>query len=271
MMPDVPEDLPPPAVPPGVYDEGYYRTACAGFEAFEADGVDPLYPGMLAIAGFARGEVVVDIGTGRGELLRVALERGAARAIGVEYSADAVELARRTCPRAELLLADARAIPLEDGLADLVTLLDVAEHLAPDELERTLAEAHRLLKPGGRLLVHTFPTRTYYEVTYRLLRAGRRSWPRDPRNHWEHQMHVNEQTARGLRRSLRGFDEVRVWPGPMTHLGVLPSARAQRLVRAGASLPLTRRLCAADLFALARRGPGASDRRSARGAGARVS
>ena len=35
MMPDVPEGLPPPAVPPGVYDEGYYRTACAGFEAWE--------------------------------------------------------------------------------------------------------------------------------------------------------------------------------------------------------------------------------------------
>src|SRR3954470_1957794 len=244
MMPDVPEGLPPPAVPPGVYDEGYYRTACAGFEAFEGDGVDPLYPGMLAIAGLRAGEVVVDIGTGRGELLRVALEQGAARAIGVEYSPDALELARSS--GGELLLADARAIPLEDGLADLVTLLDVAEHLAPSELERTLAEAHRLLRPGGRLLVHTFPTRTYYEVTYRLLRAGRRSWPRDPRNHWEHQMHVNEQTAPGLRHALRGFDDVRVWPGPMVHDGVLRSERARRLVRAGATRPLTQWLCAAD-------------------------
>jgi SAM-dependent methyltransferase len=266
MMPDVPEGLPPPAVPPGVYDEGYYRTACAGFEAFEAEGVDPLYPGMLTIAGLAAGEVVVDVGTGRGELLRVALERGARRAIGVEYSPDALKLAERS--GGELLLADARAIPLEAGIADLVTLLDVAEHLAPDELERTLAEAHRLLRPGGRLLVHTFPTRTYYEVTYRLLRAGRRSWPRDPRNHWEHAMHVNEQTARGLRRALRDFGDVRVWPGPMTHLGVLPSERAQRLVRAGASRPLTRWLCAADLFALARRAPGASARGTARGGAA---
>ena len=267
-MPDVPEALPPPAVPPGVYDEGYYRTACAGFEAFEAQDVDPLYPGMLAIAGLRAGEVVVDIGTGRGELLRVALAQGAARAIGVEYSADALKLAESS--GGELLLADARAIPLEDGVADLVTLLDVAEHLAPDELERTLAEAHRLLRPGGRLLVHTFPTRTYYAVTYRLLRAGRRSWPRDPRNHWEHQMHVNEQTARGLRRALRAFDSVRVWPGPMTHSGVLPSARAQRLVERGARLPLTRWLCAADLFALARRAPGASGRgtpRDAKGPG----
>ena len=264
MMPDVPEGLPPPAVPPGVYDTGYYRTACGGFEAFEAKGVDPLYPGMLAIAGFQAGEVLVDIGTGRGELLRVALEQGAARAIGIEYSPDALELARSS--GGELLLADARAIPLEDGIADLVTLLDVAEHLAPDELDRTLAEAHRLLKPGGRLLVHTFPTRTYYEVTYRLLRAGRRSWPRDPRNHWEHQMHVNEQTLRGLRHALRGFEEVRVWPGPMTHTSVLPSPRLRRLVESLARRPLTRRLCAADLFALARRAPGASADGTPRGA-----
>src|SRR4051812_17611399 len=265
MMPDVPEALPPPAVPPGVYDEGYYRTACAGFEAFEGDGVDPLYPGMLAIAGLRPGEILVDIGTGRGELLRVALEQGAARAIGVEYSPDALELARSS--GGELLLADARAIPLADGIADLVTLLDVAEHLTPDELDRTLAEARRLLRPGGRLLVHTFPTRTYYEVTYRLLRFGRRSWPRDPRNGWEHQMHVNEQTARGLRRALVDFEEVRVWPGPMTHTGILPSPRARRAVGGMARRPLRRRLCAADLFALARRGPGASGRGAPRGAG----
>jgi SAM-dependent methyltransferase len=265
MMPDVDEPLPPPAVPPGVYDEGYYRTACAGFAAWEAAGVDPLYPGMLAIAGFRAGETLVDVGTGRGELLAVALAQGAARAIGIEYSPDALALAHRS--GGELLLADARAIPLGDGLADLVTLLDVAEHLAPDELARTLAEARRLLKPGGRLLVHTFPTRTYYEVTYRLLRAGRRSWPRDPRNHWEHAMHVNEQSARSLRRALRAFDEVRVWPGPMTHTAVLPSPRARRAVAALARRPLTRWLCAADLFALARRAPGASGHGRPRGAG----
>ena len=250
-MPDVPDPLPPPAVPPGLYDERYYRTACAGFAAWGDDTVDPLYAGMLALAGFRAGEVLVDIGTGRGELLAVALEQGAARAIGVEYSPDALELARRS--GGELLLADARAIPLEDGLADLVTLLDVAEHLAPPELERTLDEARRLLRPGGRLLVHTFPTRTYYEVTYRLLRAGRRSWPRDPRNDWERAMHVNELTARGLRRVLAArFGDVRVWPGPMTHVGVLPSERARRIVQALAARPGARRLCAADLFALAR-------------------
>src|SRR3954447_16871109 len=108
MMPDVP-DLPPPAVPPDIYDARYYRTACAGFEAFEDERVDPLYPGMLAIAGFRAGETLVDVGTGRGELLAVALEQGAARAIGVEYSPDAVELARKA--GAELLLADAAAAP----------------------------------------------------------------------------------------------------------------------------------------------------------------
>ena len=202
--------------------------------------------------------MLVDLGTGRGELLTAALQRGAARAVGVEYSPDAVALARASVhPRAEVLLADARAVPVDDGAADLVTLLDVVEHLSPEELARALGEARRLLRPGGRLFVHTFPTSTYYAVTYRLLRAafGRGSWPADPRNRLEHAMHVNEQSARRLRRALRaaGFARPKVWHGRWIHDGVLPDPRACRIVHALAARRLTRPLGAADLWALAHR------------------
>jgi SAM-dependent methyltransferase len=148
-------------------------------------------------------------------------------------------------------------VPLDGGCADLVTLLDVVEHLSPDELAAALGEAHRLLRPRGRLFLHTFPTSTYYAVTYRALRLalGRGAWPADPRNAFEHAMHVNEQSARRLRRALRasGFARPRVWHGAWVHDGVLPSARARRIVHALAARRLTRPLGAADLWALARR------------------
>jgi ubiquinone/menaquinone biosynthesis C-methylase UbiE len=225
-------------------------------------GVAGIYPGSLQRVGLRSGEVLVDIGTGRGELLAVAVEAGAARAIGVEYSAAAVELARRTidahgvADRAEVLLADARSIPLDDGLADVVTLLDVVEHLAPAELAGSLAEAHRLLRPGGRLLIHTFPTSTIRKV-YRLQRLAvpgrRRRWPVDPRHPLEVSMHVNEQTARRLGRAVRaaGF-EATPELGEWVWTDYVPASdeRAKRLYHRLAKLPLTRRFGVSNLWCL---------------------
>ncbi len=46
-------------------------------------------------------------------------------------------------------------LPFADGFFQAVTLLAVAEHLDPTALERLLAEAHRVLAPGGRLMLTT--------------------------------------------------------------------------------------------------------------------
>src|SRR5205085_622508 len=84
------------------------------------------------------------------------------------------------------------AVPPPASFADLLLFVDVVEHLAPAELDAALRESLRILRPGGRVHIHTFPTRTMYDVTYRLLRTvGRRHrWPADPRNEYERQMHV---------------------------------------------------------------------------------
>lgn len=258
--------LPDPVVPASAYDERYYLQACMGHEAWAADPGAPIrgtYAYALRRAGLRPGEVLVDIGTGRGELLALALQSGAARAIGLEYSEAAVALTHQTLSAqgvsAEVLLADARAVPLADGLADLVTLLDVVEHLSADELARALREARRILRPGGRILAHTFPNRLVYDVTYRLQRLavpGRRQrWPADPRSELERVMHVNEQTRGSLRRALRaaGFAEVHVAFGELVHDAIIPEADAgaRTLVHRMAAHRSTRPLGRADLWASA--------------------
>jgi len=149
-------------------------------------------------------------------------------------------------------------VPLPDGTADLVTLLDVVEHLAPAELDAALAEAHRLLRPGGRVLVHTMPNRAVYEVTYRVLRStlGRgKAWPADPRNEWEHAMHVNEQTVGSLRRAMRGagLRDVRVEVGQWVYTDFVDDPRAKRAYAAMCRVPGLRRIAAGNLWGEARR------------------
>ena len=257
-------DLPEPAVSPEEYDRDYYLECCAGAPEWrESEGrrASGLYSGMLSLAGLAAGESVVDIGTGRGELIAAAIELGADRATGVDYSPSAVELARHTLAargldgRAAVVLADARTIPLDDGGADLVTMLDVVEHLDRAELALALSEALRLLRPGGRLLVHTMPNRLVYDVTYRLQRAlwppRWSGWPKDPRRDVERTMHVNEQTLRSLTRTLAraGFVEVRGSYGQWLHTAFVPSERARRLYHRLAARRLTAPLGVIDLFA----------------------
>ena len=98
---------------------------------------------------------LLDIGCGRGRVLKLLASR-ANRAIGVDIDSGARDLAR-----AELLLArlpncslrqgDMYRLPFADRSFDTIVLDDVLA--GADRPVRVLEEAHRLLRPAGRLLV----------------------------------------------------------------------------------------------------------------------
>jgi predicted SAM-dependent methyltransferase len=152
-------------------------------------------------------------------------------------------------------MSDARAVPLAASAADLVTMLDVVEHLTASELDLVLQEALRVLRPGGRLFVHTMPNRAIYTVTYRLQRLMRPSrwsrWPRDPRNDYERRMHVNEQTLWSLRSALRraGSRHVAVELGGMVYRDFVPDPEARPLYARLARHRVTAPFGAGNLFA----------------------
>lgn len=92
-------------------------------------------------------KVVVDIGCGPGNLY--ATVGGSPKTlIGVDISPGALKMAQESgyIP----LLADAQSLPLADGCADLVVANATIHHC--DDMAKALAEAARVVKPGGMLV-----------------------------------------------------------------------------------------------------------------------
>jgi ubiquinone/menaquinone biosynthesis C-methylase UbiE len=96
---------------------------------------------------------VADLGTGTGQFAAT-IAPYVARVVAVDASAAMLAAARRRlAPRenVELRQGELETLPLGDGEADLAVLLLVLHYLA--EPAAALAEAARVVKPGGRLLV----------------------------------------------------------------------------------------------------------------------
>ena len=101
---------------------------------------------------------LVDIGTGTGRMIEL-LGPTAAQALGVDRSSEMLRLARVKLDKAgiadaSLRQADMYALPLDAGSADSVIIHQVLHYAqAP---AAAIAEAARVLRPGGRLLVVDF-------------------------------------------------------------------------------------------------------------------
>lgn len=99
---------------------------------------------------------LVDIGTGTGRMIEL-FGCDATHAIGIDRSPEMLRLARAKLDgqgQFELRQGDIAALPLADASADTVILHQVL-HFIPAP-EAALAEAARLLAPGGRILIADF-------------------------------------------------------------------------------------------------------------------
>jgi ArsR family transcriptional regulator len=99
---------------------------------------------------------LIDIGTGTGRMLELFAPR-AETALGIDRSSEMLRLARAKLvdvPNAELRQADLYALPLPDGGADTAIFHHVL-HFA-QQPGAAIAEAARVLGPGGRLLIADF-------------------------------------------------------------------------------------------------------------------
>jgi len=200
---------------------------------------------------------VLDVGCGRGEILRHCMRLGI-EAHGMDYAAVATQMSREVVaaetqraaaelqrpeneqprpPRPGVCQADAKTLPFPDNSFDRVLMFDVVEHLFPWELQQAFVDIGRVLKPGGRLVIHTAPNRWYDTYAYPWVRRVRTllgqgdDYPKDPRaiTPVNQDVHVNEQDLLSMRRALKrgGYTGIRVW------LDSPPQSRVESPVLAG--------------------------------------
>ncbi len=223
------QDEKPQPLPPDLYTEEYFLSACEGYEEFKATQGEHLSRRLAAAfvhAEVAPGMRVLDVGCGRGEILRHCAKLGA-EVFGVDYAPAALGLARdlvrqeRELPIG-LYQSDAKYLPFPAGTFDRVLMFDVVEHLHPWELDQALRDAHRVLRSGGMIVVHTAPNRWYDAYAYPLVRLVRTAlgegerYPANPRAlnvAANVDVHVNEQDMRSLRGYLQRarFRRIRIW------------------------------------------------------------
>jgi ubiquinone/menaquinone biosynthesis C-methylase UbiE len=196
---------------------------------------------ILELAEPQAGDVVVDVGSGTG-LLSLAFAARAARVWAIDSSQAMNEYLRVKASSAELhnietVLASAVSLPLIDGVADLVVSNYCLHELRHLDKQRALAEARRVLRPGGRLVIgdmmfsfNPLHARDRHVVNVTLRRLARRGLPglwrlvkngaRLLSGRWEHPANA-AYWQKELKRS--GFERVRV--EMLAHEGGIAVAR----------------------------------------------
>jgi len=112
----------------------------------------------VALASLQVGEVVLDLGSGAGFDCFLAAKRvgEVGRVIGVDMTPEMVARARENARKAgvtnvEFRLGEIEHLPVDSGTVDVI-ISNCVINLVPDK-DRAFAEAFRVLRPGGRLMV----------------------------------------------------------------------------------------------------------------------
>jgi arsenite methyltransferase len=112
----------------------------------------------VAVASLKPGQTVVDLGAGAGFDCFLAASRvgKSGRIIGVDMTPEMIDKARQNAEKGgygnvEFRLGEIEHLPVADNEADVV-ISNCVINLAPDKAQ-VLKEAHRVLKPGGRIAI----------------------------------------------------------------------------------------------------------------------
>jgi ArsR family transcriptional regulator len=168
---------------------------------------------ILAAAGAGPFDLMVDVGVGQGRMIQLFADR-VRRAEGFDTSRQMLAIARASLDdlkaKAAVRFGDAYAPPIERGAADLVTIHQVLHFLS--DPGRAIAEAARMLKPGGRLVIVDFAP---HDLEFLREKHAHRRLGFDDAEivEWCDGADVRSATATSLAPKKRDSLTVKVWAG----------------------------------------------------------
>jgi ubiquinone/menaquinone biosynthesis C-methylase UbiE len=130
------ERVVPGKTPQAIYDEHIYR--------------------YMFAAGLTRNRMVLDVACGTGYGLSYIAEEGLGRAVGVDFSPEAISYARERFGgngRISFICADGTRMPFADDSFDVVVSFETIEHII--KYGQFLSECRRVIREGGSIICST--------------------------------------------------------------------------------------------------------------------
>lgn len=158
------------------FDAEYFRRMEAAADHWWVRGMREVAEAVLPDLGTSLD--VLDLGCGAGASFRwLDGLRGAGALHGTDIASAAVRAAAAKRVATSVVQASMDALPYAAESFDLVVNADVMQHLTEDDVSRAVAEARRVLRPGGCLLVRvngdSFRSHVVEEENWRLYNPTR--------------------------------------------------------------------------------------------------
>lgn len=213
-------------IDPKIYDRQYFFSDwCEGFAEFEKNSLSPIKQEEIKLLNLKTNDKVLDIGCGRGDIAWF-LSQNHYDFWAIDYSTEAISLTKtrvRNEYHQRIILCDARMIDMPSNSFDKILLGDIIEHMTFQDAIKTINQAHRLLNPGGILVIHTSPNLWFKKLVYPLAKIFLILFRQQTTAHKLEKTiqasftyHIDEYTPLSLRQLMKrtNFKQFKVWIKP---------------------------------------------------------